>query len=565
MVKAHLNKKRIRLERLKEERMGSEEQNNEDGQKKSQVVEEETKPSENETQPANTINEKGNCDEGQGETQDLNEKEQKTHVTELESDHRKINKKVDKHEDGNPKEKQNNDVTGSHKSEQNNDVTSGTDSNLNRLTTVTITVDPQQDQCVLNDTEYYLPIAREQKIKYKRLITVKEDPSLLNDKAPNNGASVKTHSDKNYQDLRSKLKDDESVQRSENIGGENFKGGDGTGREVTTGVNLGPVRQKKARVLEVRKDTRAEPRVRERSSEQLITDSAEKLNGPEKHKETSDDNHGGIHTNTLRDVVTKRAQSNEACAAQPMTEDPNNQIVCVVTSLGSPKQSDRSGRQTGLITLSVTHRHKAKKPKSLRPIITLPAITENEERGPLRKQRPDNRNNEDVKNMGELTQPSKDGQNVKIGVQRNAPSFLSPLKLTNGKLEKQNGVRVTKYDDVLPRLNRSLDFVSGYLEREDDIKTTAGSIQSLTAVELNSLRRKRERIMRKKILDEETVTVYQKNSKGQVVPSGIPFRRNVFAPPNDTECRIRKETRGVGTVGCQATEGKDGYILYADG
>ena len=46
--------------------------------------------------------------------------------------------------------------------------------------------------------------------------------------------------------------------------------------------------------------------------------------------------------------------------------------------------------------------------------------------------------------------------------------------------------------------------------------------------------------MRKKILDEETVTVYQKNSKGQVVPSGIPFRRNVFAPPRDHEGRIRK-------------------------
>ena len=531
MVKAHLNKKRIRLERMKEERMLSEEQMNDDGQKKSQGAGE-TKTSENETEPANTNNENGNSEENKG-----NEKEQKSRVTDLESDHKNVNEK----EDGNPKADQNNDVTGSPKVEQNNDVTSG-DSNLNRLTTTitkTTIVDPQQDQCVLNSTDYYLPIiAREQRIKYKGLITIKEDPSPINDRASNNGVSVKTHSEKNYQGLRSNLRDDESVKRSDNIGDANFKGGDRRQR-VTTGGKLEPVRQKKARVLEVRKDTRAEPRVRERSSEQLVNDSSQQLN--ERRKETSDDKHNGILTNPLHEVVTTKAQSNEACVIPSMTEDPNNRIVCVVTSLSRPKQLDKSGRQTGLIALSVTRRHKAKKPKSLRPIVPLPAITENEERGPLRKQ-PQDRENEDrdVKNMRELTQPLKDGPNVKIDAQRNASSFLPPIKLTNGKLEKRSDVNVTQDDGVLPRLSRSLDFVPGYLEHEDDIKTTAGSTQSLTAVELNSLRRKRERKMRKKILDEETVTVYQKNSKGQVVPSGIPFRRNVFAPPRDHEGRIRK-------------------------
>ena len=531
MVKAHLNKKRIRLERLKEERMLSEAQKNDDGQKKSQAVGE-TKTSESETQPANTNNENGNSEENKG-----NEKEQKSRVTDLESDRKNVNGK----ENGNPKADQNNDVTGSAEVEQNNDVTPG-DSNLNKLTTTTITttVDPKQDQCLLNSTDYYLPSASEQKIKYRGLITIKEDPSPLNDKTSNNGTSFKTQSEKNYQDLRSNLRDDENVKSSDNFGDENFKGGDRRQR-VTTGVKLEPVRQRKARVLEVRKDTRAEPRVRERSSEQLITDASEQPNEPEKRKETSDDNHNGILSNPLHDVVTTKAQSNEACVIPSMTEDPNNRIVCVVTSLSRPKQSDRSGRQTALIALSVTRRHKAKKPKSLRPIISLSAITENEEPGPLRKQ-PQDRDNEDrdVKNMRELTQPSKDGQNVKIDAQRNASSFLPPLKLTNGKLEKRSDVNVTQDDNVLPRLSRSLDFVPGYMEHDDDIKTTTGSTQSLTAVELNSLRRKRERKMRKKILDEETVTVYQKNSKGQVVPSGIPFRRNVFAPPRDHEGRIRK-------------------------
>ena len=526
MVKAHLNKKRIRGERLKEERKLSEEQNNEDGQKKSQEVRE-TNTNENETQPANISIEKGNSEENKE-----NEKEQKSRVTDLESDHKNVNEK----EEGNPKAEQNNDVTGSPKVEQNNDVTSR-DSNLNRL--ITTTVDPKQDQCVLNGTDYYLPIAREQRIKYKGLITIKEDPSPLNDKTSNNGVSIKTHSEENYQDLRSNLRDDENVKRSDNIRDENFKGGDRRQR-VTTGVKLEPVRQRKARVLEVRKDTSAEPRVRERSSEQLVNYSSEQLN--EKRKETSDDNHSGILTNPLHDVVTTKAQSNEACVIPSMTEDPNNRIVCVVTSLSRPKQSDGTGRQTGLIALSVTRRHKTKKPKSLRPIVPLPAITENEERGSPRKQ-PQDRDKEDrgVKNTRELTQPSKDGQNVKFDAQiNNAPSFLPPLKLTNGKLEKRHDVNVTQDDNVLPRLTRSLDFVPGCLEHDDDIKTTAGSTQSLTAVELNSLRRKRERKMRKKILDEETVTVYQKNSKGQVVPSGIPFRRNVFAPPRDHEGRIRK-------------------------
>ena len=528
MVKAHLNKKRIRLERLKEERMLSEEQNNEDGQKKSQAVEE-TKTSENETQLANANNENGNSSENQGEIQDLNEKEENTLTTELESNHQKSNKNVNGKEDGNPKADQNNDVSRSQEVEQNNDVTSG-DSNLNRITTtITSTVDPKQDQCVLNGTDYYLPIiGREQKIKYRGLITIKEDPSPLNDETSNNGVSVKTHLEKNYQDLRSNLKDDENVKRSDDIQDENFKGGDRRQR-VTTGGKLKQVRQRKARVLEVRRDTRGEPGVRERSSEQLITDS-------------SDDNRSGIHNNSLHDVVTTKAQSSEACVIPSMTEDPNNRIVCVVTSLSRPKQSDRSGRQTGLIALSVTRRHKAKQPKSLWPIVPLPAITENEERGPVRKQ-PQDRDNEDrnVKNMRELTQPSKDGQNVKIDAQiNNASSFLPPIKLTNGKLEKRSDVNVTQDDGVLPRLSRSLDFVPGCLEHDDDIKTTSGSTHSLTAVELNSLRRKRERKMRKKILDEETVTVYQKNSKGQVVPSGIPFRRNVFAPPGDHEGRIRK-------------------------
>ena len=323
-------------------------------------------------------------------------------MTDLESDHKNVNEK----EDRNPKADQNNDVCGSPKVEQNNDVTSG-DSNLNRLTTTITTttiVDPQQDQCVLNSTDYYLPIiARKQKNKYRGLITVKEDPSPINDKTSNNGVSFKTQSEKNYQDLRSNLRDDESVKRSDNIGDENFKRGDRI-QKVTRGVKLEPVRQRKARVLEVRKDTRTEPRMRERSSEQLITDSTEQPNEPEKRKETSDDNNSGILTNSLHDVVTTKAQSNEACVIPSMTEDPKNRIVCVVTSLSRPKQSDRSGRQTGLIALSATRRHKVKKAKSLRPIISLPAITENEERGPLRKQ-PQDRDNEDrdVKNMRELT------------------------------------------------------------------------------------------------------------------------------------------------------------------
>ena len=529
MVKAHLNKKRIRLERIKEERMIAEKQNNEDGQKELMEEVKETKRSENDTQPKNKVDvlknertEKENNGEDTRKTQDSDERESSIHAIQSETGHQKAKNDIKDDKDGSPKVDQNNDVTTR-------------DSNLNKLTarTITTTVDPKRDQCVLNSTDYYLPSgAREQRIKYKGLIRIKEDPSLHKDKTSNNGTSVKS---RNYQD-RSNLKDDS--------GDGNLKGSDGKVR-MTTGVKLGPVRHRKARVLEVRKDTRGEPRVRERSSEELIKGSRQQLNNPQSQRETSDDNHGGIITNLSNDTVTAEAQPNEACAnntIKPVTEDPNKRTICVVTSLSHSKQSDnRSDRQIGLITLRVTSRHKAKKPKSLRPIISLPVIAENGERGPLRNLLQDPKDEDkDVRNMRELTQPSGDGQIVEVGEKINAPSFLPPIKLTNGKFEKPSDINVNKDDGILPRLTRSLDFVPGYQEHEEDVKTTTGSTQSLTAVEFNNLRRKKARKMRKKILDKETVTVYQKNSKGQVVPSGIPFRRNVFAPPRDHEGRIRK-------------------------
>ena len=539
MVKAHLNKKRIKLERMKEERMIAEEQNSEDGQRKLVKEVEETKSSKNDRQPTDKGNktdvlkgektENGNHDEDTRKIEDFSEKEPRTSVMQAEAGNHRAKNNIKDEEDGSPKTEQYNDVTTR-------------DSNLNKLTTtITTTVDPKQDQSVLSNTDYYLPSgARKNRIKYKGLTTMKKDPSPQEDKASNNGASVETQT---YQD-RSNLDDVGSVKRINNIGDENFKDGN-TADTMTTGVKLGPVRHRKARVLEVRKDTRAEPRMRERSSEELIKGSNGQPSEPERQKDSSDDNHSGVITNSLHGKVTAEALPNEACAnnaIKPETEDPNERTICVVTSLSRAKQSDKtSDRQTGLITLRVTSRHKAKKPKSLRPIICLPAIAENGERGSLRnllQERKDE--HRDVRNMKELTQPSTDGQNVKVGGKRNAPSFLPPIKITNGKFEKESDINGNKDDGILPRLTRSLDFVPGYREHEEDIKTATGSTQSLSAVELNNLRRKKARKMRKKILDKETVTVYQKNSKGQVVPSGIPFRRNVFAPPRDHEGRIRK-------------------------
>ena len=545
MVKNHLNKKRIRLERMKGERMILEEQSSEGGQKQSNKASEEFIRSENEAQPTNNVTgdkvdvpkddrtENGkNKEEDLNKIQDLNQEESMTYATEVETGNGKVENNMKETGAGNPEAEQNNDVTSC-------------DLNLNGLiptttTTITTTVDPKQDQCILNSTDYYLLSAREQRIRYKGLITIKGDPSPLNDKASNNEGSVKTRSEKSYQ-RRSALKENVSVKRCDNIGDENLIG-DGRGDKMTIGVKLGPVRQRKARVLEVRKDTRAEPRVRERSSGKLINHSVQQLNNLEKRKENCDDNHSGISTNLSPGQVTTEAQPNDACVTNTIQQpDPNNRTVCVLASLRPPKQADRSGRQTGLITLSVTSGHKARKPKSHRPLLPLPAITENEERGPLRKQSQDHEDEDrDVRNMRDLMQPSKVAQSVTVGDQKNAQSFLPPLIKVNGKFEKRSDVSAHNKFDILPRLTRSLDFMPGYLEHEEDMKTTADSTQSLTAVELNNLRRKKIRKMRKKILDKETVTVYQKNSKGQVVPSGVPFRRNVFAPPSDCEGRIRK-------------------------
>ncbi len=92
------------------------------------------------------------------------------------------------------------------------------------------------------------------------------------------------------------------------------------------------------------------------------------------------------------------------------------------------------------------------------------------------------------------------------------------------------------------RLAKSLNTFS-IQEDNESIKSehSNASLGSLTFQEKHMNKSKDRDKKRKAILNREGVTVYHRNAAGEVVPSGTNFKRNVFAPPDDREKKMRKK------------------------
>lgn len=64
---------------------------------------------------------------------------------------------------------------------------------------------------------------------------------------------------------------------------------------------------------------------------------------------------------------------------------------------------------------------------------------------------------------------------------------------------------------------------------------------SLSQVQLNKLEALRRDQLRKEILDKEPVTLFMRNSHGEVVPSLLPFRRKAFEVPSMREMHFQRK------------------------
>ncbi len=114
---------------------------------------------------------------------------------------------------------------------------------------------------------------------------------------------------------------------------------------------------------------------------------------------------------------------------------------------------------------------------------------------------------------------------------------LPAIKLDNAQSEQSQN----QNDRTSPkRLAKSLNTFTIQEDDETSEHSNASSV-NLTFGEKSKKKSKDMDKKRKAILNREGVTMYHRNAVGEVVPSGTNFKRNVFAPPDDREKKMRKK------------------------
>ena len=394
-----------------------------------------------------------------------------------------------------------------------NDVTDN-NSNLSRLTRTTITlVDPNQDQSTV-DNNYYNNNQHDsgEEIQYGMIRDVERDTRLGDGKISSNGIIV-TQLQKDYEGL---LEDREASQKNQAESENNVD------EIMTTSLNAKRTKGKKAKVLEVTKGNRQEPIVKERSSEESINERS--CRGTINNLEVEPQNQ---HRRKNSKAIETFMSTEIYTTIKTVTEDPANRVICVMTSC-PPKQIP-TNRQTTLNP--VCGKKKVKKSNSI--VLPLPAVTEDEECEALRKLAQDDTDKKyNVTEDNEIREPMPPIENFEKETKEERKKLLEKTEVLNlppinNRHDTFQKRRKTKGKNVLDpkRFTRSLKTLPSRQKNEQlkDVNNS-GKSKSYTTVELNNLRQREARRKGKKILDEDAVTMYQKNSKGQVVPSGIPFR-----------------------------------------
>ena len=338
MLDAHFLKKKIQFERMKErmkERIIEEEDDSSDGEKEPDIKVENINDNKNKVsaEMMKLVNEATKNEVKEGTDEDVANDVKKMNETNLVTGaelNRNVNLKA------RDQAEINNEIEGitqkNHKSGDllkinaggipfngtapDNDVTED-NPGPTRLRTA---VGPKEDPSTIDNNNNNKPCNVEE-IKYGLLSDIRGDKNLGDDRISGNGLIV-------TQLQKDKLLEDEVITRNKC---------DETGNNVinetmTSGFNSKFVQQKKAKVLEVRKGNRLEPIVRERSFEEPKKDLKEESNNQLRHK-SSLDSKASVPNETYTTIKT-------------VIEDPDNQVVCVVTSC--PPQQTVKDRQTSL-------------------------------------------------------------------------------------------------------------------------------------------------------------------------------------------------------------------------